>query len=721
MAQEQSFDSGVIEQTKQQIRSLVNEITQLSKSDMPAEEYYTQFLQRVVTAIAAVGGVVWTMKDGGGLALQCQINLRETGLGTDKEKMTQHSRLLYNALKHPEGLIVSPYSSSEEDGEIMGNPTGSLVFLVPLITEVELVGLLEIFQRPDSPVNTQKGYLRFLLQMAEHAVEFIKGEQLRHLADRQLLWNQIEEFARTIHESLDPKQTAFIIANEGRRLIGCDRVSVAIQKGHRSQIVAVSGQDLFDKRSNTIRLLNKLATTVVSVEEPMWYTGDTTNLAPQVEKAVDAYVDESHSKAVVVIPLIPSMREEDKEDYKKRMDNKKKPLGALIVEQVENSAIQNKLRQRVDIVVKHSCIALENSLDHNSLFLMPLWRAIGRWSWIVKARTLPKTILISILVIAAFIALWVVPYKYEVESDGRLMPVQRYEVFANIDGDVAEVLVHHGDVVQGPEYKEGVKLDSTGRPIGMAEESNDGMRVIDPGVMIAKQGTKLATLRNIDLRTQIVKLNGDINRSQQEMAAIQQLLTQQRSMSQEDRIQQQGRYAELERAIEAYKAERFLYQIKARNLDVYSPCNGVVITFDVREKLTNRPVQRGQVLMEVADPEGDWEIELIMPEKRLGVIREAERKFKDKYPEGLPVTYVLASAPEKKLVGHIKEIHRTAEVRGEDGCTVLIKVAVNKDDFQPNIGASVSGKVYCGQRSIGYVWFCDLVAFIQQKILFRFF
>lgn len=719
MSSEQTFDAGLVEQTKQQIRTLVGEITQLSKSDIPLEEFYSQFLQRVITAIAATGGVIWTFNDGGGLALQCQINLRETGLGADKEKMAEHSRLLYHALKHPEGMIVSPYSSSEEENGTMGNPTGNLVLLVPLLTEVELVGLVEIFQRPDSPANTQKGYLRFLLQMAELAIEFIRGEQLRHLADRQLLWNQIEEFSRTIHESLDPRQTAYTIANEGRRLIGCDRVSVAIRYGSRCRIEAVSGQDLFDKRSNTVRLLNKLATAVVSVEEPLWYTGDTTNLAPQVEKLVDAYVDESHSKAVVVIPLVPPMREEDKEDYKKRQDNRKKPLGALIVEQIENSAIQSRLRQRVEIVQKHGCVALENSLDHNSLFLMPLWRAIGRWGWVVKARTLPKTVLVLLILLALLVGLFVFPYKFEVESEGRLMPVLRHEIFATMDGDISEVLAHHGDVVQGPVYREGVKLDEKGRPIQVNLGEGDEMRVIDPSAIIQRYGTKLVTLRNIDLRTQIVKLNGDINRTRQELAAIEQMLSQERTLTQEDRIRQQGRCAELERLLEAYQAERFLLRIKQRNLDVYAPCDGIVITFDVREKLTNRPVQRGQVLMEVANPEGDWEVELFMPEKRIGLIREAQQRFAETYPEGLPVTYILASQPEKKWKGRIKEIHKTAEVRGEKGCTVLIKVAIDKNDIQPNIGATVSGKVYCGVKPIGYVWFYDLIAFVQQKILFR--
>ena len=55
---------------------------------------------------------------------------------------------------------------------------------------------------------------------------------------------------------------------------------------------------------------------------------------------------------------------------------------------------------------------------------------------------------------------------------------------------------------------------------------------------------------------------------------------------------------------------------------------------------------------------------------------------------------------------------------------VVIKVAINKDDIDPaNLreGATVTGKVHCGRRSLGYVWFHDLLAFIQAKIFFRFF
>ena len=51
-------------------------------------------------------------------------------------------------------------------------------------------------------------------------------------------------------------------------------------------------------------LLNHLATAVVAAGEPVWYSGDTTDMAPQVEEAIEAYVDDSHAKNVAILPLV---------------------------------------------------------------------------------------------------------------------------------------------------------------------------------------------------------------------------------------------------------------------------------------------------------------------------------------------------------------------------------------------------------------------------------
>ena len=94
MSSEQSLNPELIEQTKQQIRSLVNEIAQLSRSDIAPQEFYAEFLTRVVEALAAIGGVVWTLEEEGRLAPQYQINLQQTGLRENEEGQRQHGRLL---------------------------------------------------------------------------------------------------------------------------------------------------------------------------------------------------------------------------------------------------------------------------------------------------------------------------------------------------------------------------------------------------------------------------------------------------------------------------------------------------------------------------------------------------------------------------------------------------------------------------------------------------
>ena len=78
MTMEQPVDSHAIEGAKRQIRGLVDEIAKLSKQELEPDVYYGEFLQRVVSALAAVGGAIWTLTPDRRLRLDFQINLRET-------------------------------------------------------------------------------------------------------------------------------------------------------------------------------------------------------------------------------------------------------------------------------------------------------------------------------------------------------------------------------------------------------------------------------------------------------------------------------------------------------------------------------------------------------------------------------------------------------------------------------------------------------------------
>jgi len=108
----------------------------------------------------------------------------------------------------------------------------------------------------------------------------------------------------------------------------------------------------------------------------------------------------------------------------------------------------------------------------------------------------------------------------------------------------------------------------------------------------------------------------------------------------------------------------------------------------------------------------------------------AQQERKDKgLDKNLPVDFVLATEPGVKHQGMIREIAWSAEVRGEEGNTVLAKVdfedKMDKEELQEFrkkliCGAEVKAKVRCGYRPVGYVLFRDLWAWIQSRVLFRF-
>lgn len=681
-----SVDAAEVERAKREIQGLVQEIAELSRTEIAPAEFYDSLLNKVVAALAAPGGAVWTIGETGGLQLNYQINLRDTGLIENPVGQSQHGRLLRSVLEGTEGALILPHSgtgdATDNDPEAAANPTDFLLVLAPVYNDQGPQGVVEIFQRPGARVATQRGYLRFLLQICEFAGDYLKSRRLRHLADKQTLWEQLETFTRTAHEKLDVRQTAYTIANEGRRLIGCDRVSVAIRHGRRCQIEAVSGQDTFDKRSNVTVLLGKLAAAAVKTGEDVWYSGDASNLAPQVEEALDEYVDESHTKSLAILPLLePGGQEELAPDEVRERDAR--VIGALIVEQMVDTRTPDGYRQRVDVVRTHSAAALANALEYEGLFLMPVWRAIGKLWRKLFGRALPKTVTISAIVIGLIAAACLVPTDFTLEANGKLRPKIRQNVFAVQDGEVREVLVD----------------DDT--PV--------------------KKGEVLIVQESRELEKELQDLYGKRDEALAEINATSlQSIGNEDEVTEQDRSEQLARVSQLRTQLDSYNKQIDLVKEQQSKLTIRAPFDGQVVEWNLHEKLKDRPVTSGQILMEVADPKGDWELELQMPESKMGYVTQAWNEQDGK----LPVKFILATHPADRLDGWVDEIDPSAEVRGEDGNTVQLRVGFDQATLrqtfeEPKIGAGVTAKVYCGKRSFAFVWLHDLVDFIRAKILFR--
>jgi len=99
--------------------------------------------------------------------------------------------------------------------------------------------------------------------MADIATRYQRNQMLGQMLGQQLIWTQVESFSRLVHASLDPVEVAYQIANDGRRLVNCDRLSVGICYGKKPVIEAISGADVVEKRSNLVRLMQRLSAKVL--------------------------------------------------------------------------------------------------------------------------------------------------------------------------------------------------------------------------------------------------------------------------------------------------------------------------------------------------------------------------------------------------------------------------------------------------------------------------
>ncbi len=458
-----------------------------------------------------------------------------------------------------------PPQSGLGDESGAANPTRYLLVLAPLRSDNLVEGIVEIFQRPDAQPVTQRGYLKFLIQMCELAAEWLKTRKLRQISTRHSLWEQADHFARLVHEQLDVRETAYVIVNEGRRMIGCDRVSVGLMKGRICKIEAISGQDTIENRSNIVNHLGKLATRVVATGDSLWFDGSNEDLPPQVEEALDRYVDESHTKRLAILPLRRPKRSWDageRETVTGEADSESNEaneiIGVLVVEQIESDLPEEVLRSKSDLVYEHSARALTNAVDHERIFLMPLWKTVGKSRWLFNARNLPKTVAALAALVVLLVCLVAVRKDFEPSAKGTLQPVDKRDVFVPVDGDVIKVNVKDRDVV--------------------------------------KKDDLLVKLRNTDLEVKFQDVVGQIQVKRSRLLSVERSLFEQRNRSdvrnrdEVERIRLQGEAEELGHELQTLDEQCQLLEKKRELLEIRSPIAGeVMMSWDVQKSLSVVP------------------------------------------------------------------------------------------------------------------------------------
>lgn len=663
------------------IERMLAEIAALAKLEPLPPGFPLDVLVSLEKMLPTPGGIFWT-RDRHGQLRQTASNFRG-GTRDDKrghERGDQsvnclaafdeqdHLRLVRDVLD--EGAARSAPLDLPHDGGLPHAATRrrhDTVLLCPIKTEGDCTALLEVILDDQAGADEQL-LLEVLRSVAELCADYLRRSQLKELTQERSARDRLAQFARRVHDSLDLAATAYAIANEGRYLIGCDRVTVLACRGPDCQTLAVSGAASWDRRSNAIAGLERLARAVAESGEPLTYHDGTAGLPPQVRVPLESYLEEVQAREVIVAPVLRQTAAREPGD---------RPVGVLIVEQF-SGILSETSRERAAEVCESCSPALAHALDFQRIPWARFFRNRDWRSWLGRGRAaLVACSCTAILLLAAC----VIPTDYLVEARGVLEPRNRRDVFAPADGIVDELLVDHGTAV------------AAGQP--------------------------LVVLRNPQLDLDLKRVWGELQAARKRLAAIETARVEGTNAATATPIaaaRLSGEDAELQEQVASLTRQYHLVQAHQAELNIASPIAGQVLTWDLPQLLQGRPVQRGQVLMIVADSNGPWQLELEVPDKDAGHVIAAQDKSG---AADLAVTYLVATDPRTQHAAVVDRVAWSIE-RSPDGEPALRVAARIEEDVLPNSrpGSTVIAKIYCGRRSLAFVWLHDVYYAIKTRLLF---
>jgi len=307
-------------------------------------------------------------------------------------------------------------------------------------------------------------------------------------------------------------------------------------------------------------------------------------------------------------------------------------------------------------------------------------------------------------VLAFIAAMAFIPCTLSIEGHGSLLPEERHKIYAPLAGIVTEVAVDHDQRVHKGEIV--LKLDS--------KELQKELR----GLIAEKQKAE-SQAASLDLQAQKLKAGQD----EQEVLQI------------------QAQRAEARITAKSSKERIEIVEEQIELMNVRSPQDGKITTWEARKTLMGRPVEIGTELLQVAATDGDWILEVEVPDDDMGPILAAQSRLEadikqGRKPAGTPLSayFVSMTDPATRYEGYVIRVAPNAEDLAESEqyknrhvvkVMVGFSEAVQKSYLAHNKivemrpGAEVKARVRCGTTNLAYYLLRKPIQVLYESVLFR--
>ena len=644
----------------------IDHLADLARSEIEPGRFFAEVLGRAMQPGGASRAILWRQSLEG--AWQPAGELPASGK-LDAASIEQRQELLVEVSNDEQPRIVSALAGSSHLGS-NGSAIEVSHVLSPIRHADQTVGILETAHGLDATGQLPPDTFQFFAALCEITADFLSQHELQQLRRARTIWQQWDQFSHRLWQSLDLSSVCAAIANDGRLLAGCDRVSVLVRRGRAFQLKSVSGVDRVEPRSTATRSLESLARLAARQSGSIWRGAADSEVGGEqdarFEDVLQRHIRDSGATCIGIVPVAA-----------KRDDKDQSPPSAVIVfEHFHPRTDLADWQSRGETLANRSGLTLRSAIERNDIPWLGLWQRVQHLPQLLLK---PSTLLVLILLTGIVAALVLIPAEFTVTGPAELWPDHRREVFASTSGIVDQILVAHGDDV--------------------------------------KPDQPLLVLRDPELETESPRIVGEIATVNERLKGVQAArLTGGNTPDAVSKARQlTADEEELKERLRTLERQRILIEERRTALTLRSPIAGKVLTWDVAQHLSARPVERGQALLTIGETTGPWIVEVRVADKNAGHLLRARKALR---PE-LDVDFLLASEPGHTYHGQVRDVSLSSEADDASRSHVRVVVAFDRDQIeQPRPGATALPRIRCGQQPLGYVWLHDLIDAIRTRLLF---
>lgn len=604
--------------TRSQIMALVAEIAAAARTSQDRNGFFAFALSRLREAMGGEGAAIWQVDAHGNWTLAQSLMLPEGLLsgtnelkaldnnsdGTDEiqrrfdsiEMLTSdqddpfsddsntpseaHAAILGVLQQEQQPTLVPPSSVATTNGR-PPNPLPYCLVYAPISLETgKTTYWVQAIVAPNGGPATHRGYLRFVVQIADLIGDFLRADQLRHLQREKGVFDT----AQQVLEDLDRVRNEFAKSGASTKAVAhAEEATVA-----RSVMQWLDADEAF----YVYRSYNDSRLRIGAKANDM-------RLAEQGTACIElkSFLKQLASSPAVKEPLVLSQNN-DRERLLHELFGAK-AIGWLPI-QAKDKPTSSKNEFVAIVLLWYQS---EERLDETKLVeklsdIAPVARVATRYASASTAGTIANSMIqtrrrsmlrrlasnslarLTILV-SAFVAVCCIPVPMTLTAPAILVPAQLQTVYAPASGTVDEVLVRYGQSVQADQ------------PI---------LRIKSPDIENEHESLLAERIENEQRRQDI----------QTQLLRSSELTPQQRSSL-------EGEMQTLTVVLRTQNERVALIEKQLAALELKALNKGVIGTWKIDSALNHKPVLLGQPLAIVYDPEAQWGFEIELAEKDLGV------------------------------------------------------------------------------------------------------